>query len=452
MKKENKIPTILGIIILLAGTFLGVFYLNMTQVFKIGASPETSPKDIRVSNISDNSATISWITDGETTDFLNWGAGQNSINKIEKEDSGNTKYFVHNITLTGLNPSTNYFYKINSNGTSYDSGGIPWQFSTGPNIGINSSSFPISGSVITTSGQPSKRTLVYLNVSGYLASTLTSDTGNFVLQLASIRSTDLTSYLQIDPKSTLLEVSAQSGSDGVSSAKIFPQSANPIPAMVLGQVYDLRNQPPNSDGQNPGADLQLPEAATPESKFNTESSTSSAKPTSVILENITEGETVTSTQPQFFGKGPGGENITITVHSETPVTDTVKIPSSGSWSWTPPAGLDPGAHTITISWIDIGGITRNLTRNFVVQAGEVPAFTASQSGSTPTPSSTPVISASPTASGTATPKATITPKPTASASGQPVPITGELTPTLILSIMGIAILIFSFAVWRLAEN
>lgn len=450
MKKENKISTILGIIILLAGTFLGVLYLNMTQVFRIGASPENLPKDIRVSNIGSNATTISWITEGETTGFLNWGTSQNNVGQIVKEDESNSKFFIHSINLTDLSANTNYFYKINSNGTSYDSGGIPWQFTTGAELGMNRLSIPISGSVVTASGQPAKRALVYLNVTGYLASTLTSDTGNFVLQLANARTSDLKSYVQIDLTKTLLEMSVQSGQDGVSSARIFPQSANPIPAIVLGQIYDLRNLPPNTDGQNPGVNLQLPESTAPESKFNTETSTGSAKPTSIILENITEGEIVTSTQPQFFGKGPGGENITITVNSETPVTDTVQIPSNGSWSWTSPAGLAQGAHTITITWIDISGITRSLTRNFIVQAGEAPAFTASQSASTPTPAA--IVSQSPVASPTATPKATTTPKPTASASAQPVPVTGELTPTLILFIMGLVVMTFSFSVWKLAEN
>lgn len=444
MRKKNKIPTILGIIILLAGTFLGVFYLNMTQVFKIGASPQTTPKDIRVSNISDNSATISWITDGETTDFLNWGTTQNNVGRVEQEDGANSKYFVHSITLTGLTANTNYFYRINANGTSYDSGGIPWQFTTGAVLNAGKTSFPISGSIFTSSGQPAKRALVYLNVGGYIASTLTSDTGNFVLQLANIRSSDLQNYAQIDPGGTLLEISVQGGSDGTASAQIFPQSANPVPAMVLGQVYDFKSRGPNSAGQNPGVNLQLPLSATPESKFNVDVSTGSAKPKSVLLENITEGETVTSTQPQFFGKGPGGENITITVHSETPVTGSVQIPANGSWSWTPPSNLAPGAHTITISWVDVSGITRSLTRNFVVQAGEVPAFTASGSGSTASPT--------PTVKPTATPKATLIPTPASTASAQPIPVTGELTPTLVLSIMGIVVMAFSFFVWKLAEN
>lgn len=73
MIKKSKIPTILAIVILLAGTFAGVFYLNFRQVFKIGASTSAQPKDVRISNISDNSATISWTTDSQTSDFLSWG-------------------------------------------------------------------------------------------------------------------------------------------------------------------------------------------------------------------------------------------------------------------------------------------------------------------------------------------------------------------------------------------
>lgn len=440
MHKLNKIPTILGIVILVVGTFAGVFFLKMNQIFQIGASPTNSPKDIRVGNLTDTSATISWATDGSATDFIIWGDSQGNVNKIEKETENDQKFFTHNITLTGLKANTTYYYKINSEGTEYDNQNIPWQFTTGAEITSSQSSFPISGSVITALGKPSSKTLVYMTVEGYLMSTQTSDTGNFVLQLGNARTSDLRNYIQIDPAKTLLDISVTAGPDGVASAQIYPQSAKPIPPMVLGQVYDYRNLQPTDGQESPNANLNLPENSTPESKFKVATTSGSTKPTSVILESITEGEVITSTQPQFFGKGPGGESITITVHSEA-VTDTVTIPNTGSWSWSPPSGLEPGAHTITISWIDTTGITRSLTRNFVVQAGELPAFEA-------TPSQTLAPSGSPAA----TIKPTSTPKPTAIASAAPVPVTGSLTPTLLLSIMGLAVLLFSISVWKIAEN
>ena len=445
MIKTNKIPTILGIIVLLVGTFAGVFFLNMNQVFRIGADTLSTPKNIRMANITDTSATISWSTDKETAAFIVWGAAANNIQKTENETVDNQKFFNHTIDITGLKPNTPYFFKINSDGTEYDNGNIPWQFTTGATLDVNQNSMPISGSVMTSSGQPSSRAIVYMTVGGYLMSTLTSSSGNFVFQLGSARSTDLQSYATVDPAATLLEVSAVGGPGETVSANIFPQSARPIPTMVFGQVYDFRSQPPNGDGQSPNANPNLPENSNTSSKFKVSTSSGTPAPTSVILESLTEGETVTSNQPQFFGKGPGGENITITVHSQDPITQTVQIPKTGSWSWSVPNTLEPGAHTITVSWIDATGITRQLTRDFVVQAGELPSFQASGSA---TPTGSPI----PTTSGTATPKPTLTPKPTATETAQPVPVTGDLTPTLLLFMMGIAVSIFSFSVWKLAEK
>lgn len=442
MKKLSKIPTILGIVILLAGVFAGVFFLNMTQVFRIGADSSSAPKDIRVGNIDDTSVTISWTTDKESVGFVSWGISQGNTGKIEKESETDEKFFNHMVTLSGLSPSSTYYYKINSNGVSFDNGGIPWQFTSGPTLSASKNSMLVSGSVITPSGQPEKRALVYTTINGYLLSTLTSDTGNYVFQIGGVRTTNLSSYAQIDQATTLIEISVQAGPDGMASAQIFPKSANPVPPMVLGKVYDFRSLEANSNDQNPNANLNLPENTTGESKFNVESNSGTPAPTSVILENLTDGETVTSDTPQFLGKGPGGEEITITINSETPITDTVQIPSDGSWSWSPSSALAAGAHTITIAWKDATGITRSLTRNFVVQAGEAPAFTASESGSTASPTASPIGTTSPT----------IVPTPTIAETAEPVPVTGSLTPTLALLIMGVAVTLFSLFVWKTAES
>ena len=461
MIKKNKIPTIIGIVILLVGTFAGVFFLRTNQIFRIGASGAVAPKDIRTGNLSDTSATISWITEDATSAFISWGETQGGLSKTEVESDSDQKFFTHSITLTGLKPDTAYYYKINSEGTNFDNNGIPWQLTTGDGIAVSQNSNPISGSVITATGQPSKRALVYVTVDGYLLSTLTSDAGNFVLQLGSARTSDLKQLAQIDQAKTLLTVSAQAGGGETSSVQIFPRSANPIPPLVLGQVQDYRSMSPNPDGQNPDVDLTLPVGATDESKFNVAVPSEPPKATSVILESIDEGEVVTSSEPQFFGKGPGGETITITIQSEQIPPQTVKITQNGSWSFSPSTPLSEGPHSITISWLDASGITRTLTRNFVVQAGEVPAFVASGSATpTPTPtftpSPTPRVSPSPTPiptfNPTATPIPSVTPRITPTETPETLPVSGNLTPTLLVSIMGIAVIAFSFFVWRMSNS
>jgi hypothetical protein len=444
MKKRATIPTILGIFVLLAGVFAGVFFLRNAQVFKIGASAEATPKDIRISNITDSSVTISWTTDKETVGFINWGNSQNNTSKIENEEANSQKYFSHNVSLTGLTANTNYFYKINSDGTTFDNGGIPWQFTTGGTLEINKTSILLSGNVISATGIPKVKSLVYASVGGYLLSTQTSETGNFVFQLGSVRNPDLKSYAQIDMSSTLVQISVVAPPDGVASAQIFPQSGNPVPTIIIGQVYDFRSSPANNQGGSPNANLNLPQNQNQDSKFNIDVPSSTPKPTSVILESLTEGETINSQKPQFFGKGPSGESIEITVNSQDPISATVEIPKTGSWSYSIPTDLVPGDHSITISWVDASGITRFLKRNFVVQAGEAPAFTASQSGTTTTPN--------PNATATATPKSSLTPSPVATGTAMPVPVTGDFTPTLILFVMGLMVIIFSFTIWKIAEN
>ncbi|MFI5240804.1 MAG: fibronectin type III domain-containing protein, partial [Microgenomates group bacterium] len=220
--KRNKLPTLLGLVILVAATFLGVFLLNGQQIFRLGASGESSPKDIRTSNITDTSLTISWSTDKAVSGFINWGTSSSSVTNIEKEND--EKSFTHSVTVNGLAPEKIVYFKINSDGSVYDKKGIPWQISTGATLGINKSSILLSGSIIVATGEPVRKALVYANVGGYLFSTLTSDTGNYVFQLANTRTQDLSNYLTINESQTLVEIFVQAPPNGVSSAQIVPQS------------------------------------------------------------------------------------------------------------------------------------------------------------------------------------------------------------------------------------
>ncbi len=212
--------------------------------------------------------------------------------------------------------------------------------------------------------------------------------------------------------------------------------------MILGQTHDFKNLPPSESTDIPQASLDAPKMGTPSSGFDIPEGVSTPSASTVTLKSITNNEIVTSVKPEFFGQGPAGTEIQITVESD-PVTDNVTIPTSGEWSWEIPKDLPEGPHTITITWKDASGILRTLTRNFVVQASEGPAFVS-------TPSATPRTTATPSASPSGTPRATITSTPIATSSGTPFPQpdSGSLTPTVLLSIMGIGLIAFSFLLWK----
>ena len=90
MKKKLTIPTILGILFLVVGVVTGVVLLSSRQIFRIGASSDAAPKDVRVSNIDDTGFTVSWVTDKEVAGYVLWGTTQSNTTNIE-----NSIFFIN---------------------------------------------------------------------------------------------------------------------------------------------------------------------------------------------------------------------------------------------------------------------------------------------------------------------------------------------------------------------
>jgi len=435
--KKNNIPTLLGIVLLVFGLAAGILLVQNRQIFRLGTAPQASPKDIRITNITDSSFTISWATDKETGGFILWGETENSLTKTELNEIGEISD-THSVTVQGLFPDKTYYFEISSDGANFDNSGIPWQITTGPELLDQAISNSISGTILTATGTPAEKAIVYVTLAGASPlSTTTSQNGSWVVPISSARNQNLTSFIEINGTTTLIEISVQASSRGVATAQIYPASAKPAPPIILGESMDFKNEPASETGGVPKANINLPDGADPSSGFEVSDDIASPSAETVTLESLDEGEVVTSTEPEFFGEGPPGTAITITIESD-PVTDQTTISSSGSWSWNPPEELSEGSHKITITWRDASGILRTLTRTFVVQAAEGPAFESTPSA---TPTSTPTASPSPTASPTPTASATPTVTPTSTASG--IPDSGNLKPTVLYSIMGLGLIIFS---------
>jgi hypothetical protein len=76
MKKtiwDKRIPTLLGILLIAIGIGLTSFLVNQGVVLTGHASPSTSPQNVRITNITDNSFTVSYNTDGDVIGSLNYG-------------------------------------------------------------------------------------------------------------------------------------------------------------------------------------------------------------------------------------------------------------------------------------------------------------------------------------------------------------------------------------------
>jgi len=84
---KKRIPTILGLLFLGSGLAVGVLIIgNSTGGFFPKASPETTPKKIKVTNVTDSSFTISFITDTAVPGYVKYGVSASKLDQRASDD------------------------------------------------------------------------------------------------------------------------------------------------------------------------------------------------------------------------------------------------------------------------------------------------------------------------------------------------------------------------------
>lgn len=232
MSTGIKIPTLLGIGVLLIGLFGGVFLVSQDQlaIFQTKATKSPEPQKITLVNLSGNSASVYWQTDKAATGFVE--AGPNSslgLTFNDDRDQGAPKpHKLHFVTLTNLLPNTTYYYKIASGANLYPN--QPSSFKTSE-ITSSSTNSPLIGQVVDENLQPVDEALINLNINGDLnLATSTKISGNFVLPLTSL--TEFT----VNTPATLTAF------NGEKSSKVnltLPFSQTALPQIILGKDMDL---------------------------------------------------------------------------------------------------------------------------------------------------------------------------------------------------------------------
>lgn len=240
--RNSRIPTFFAIFILLIGVGSIVFTINQVQGFRSGASGGSIPQDVRITNIRDTSATVSYITDKPSIGIIEYS---NQTGQVFESSATNLSV-THYITLQNLTPSAIYNIRINSAGTFFDNNGSNWQVQT-TSTGSNLTDSIVSGKVLNKENFPAKDAIVYITADvGLAASSQVSDSGNFIASLPAL------------PDSTILQILVEASPSLVANAKIDLKSANPIPTMILGGLYDFEKESTPSASNLPVAPIQLP--------------------------------------------------------------------------------------------------------------------------------------------------------------------------------------------------
>jgi hypothetical protein len=390
---NKRIPTLLGILLITIGIGITTFLVNQNLLLRSNASETEQPQNVRITNITDNSFSVSYETGTQVIGSLNYGKdnklGQQALDDRDQQTGSLVSHTAHNITVRNLDPQTKYYFSITSGQNNYTNGEKLFEVSTGSKLSDSPpQQNPISGKITLIDGTAPKEAIIYITAdNSQVISTLVKTDGTYILPLNSLRTNDLSSYYTFPDNANVKMLVL--GDSLTSNVSLSINQISPIPAIILSKDYDFR--------ENQSSANIIPQTI---ASFPSFSSTSSASQILMLKKN----QEFTDQKPEFKGTAAPREDVKIIIHSDQAVQTTVKTDSSGNWNYRPANDLTPGNHTITIQAKDSSGILQTITQSFVVYAAGQQVLPAVISG-TPTPTPTPISKSKMTP----TPTAKITP-------------------------------------------
>lgn len=425
MKREKRIPTFLGLILLLGTIYLTTKLVSSPKSTSIKASQGCDPINPQITNKTDKSATISFTTSDDCLSGL-------TIENFNYENL-RPKGKIHYFDVDKLDANKNYQFEITINGKKYSANDYIFETAQKPTSPIPASNLAW-GKILTSENNPATQAIVYLNVpGGSPLSALVSSSGHWNISLAVSFNEGLSDWFALPSN---IEENIFVISPGYPSTQIVSNTSrnNPVPDIILGQNSFLSPEAVATDPILPQVNL-----------INTEIDLVSGKPLEIL--NPKTNETINSLKPDIFGTASPNSKLNIKVESPVTLSGEVEVDSSGEWNWSPPQNLTPGEHTITVT----DEKNNKVSKKFIVLAAESsqPAFSASESAlvatSTPTPNPIPTEIAIPTPTKIITPTEIPATIPS-TASG--IPQSGVTFPTFLVLILSLISFYLGFLYYK----
>lgn len=223
-QKKRLYSIVTLVMILLIPISVVAFFLY--EDWRARADPEERPSDVRLSDVTETSAVISWITPDKAVEGWLLYSDQSGVadgSPLSQDDrdvrSGSVeKRTTHYVTLTSLSPDTTYYFVIGSGARTWkDPDGNEFTFKTAAlgSDSIPTTPDPVFGTVTNASDQ---NAIIYITlqkngIKSSPVSTLVNDQGNFEVDLSHIRNANLDDKFLYDDGTEMI-IFAQGGDFG----------------------------------------------------------------------------------------------------------------------------------------------------------------------------------------------------------------------------------------------
>lgn len=421
---EKRIPTLFALLLLVVGVTVSSFLVK-EGIFTVStASPDYTPQDVVITNITDQSFTVSYITADPTVGGVKLEADGVVLMDDRNQGADSKKRISHYVTVRNLKPETEYFFTVVADNQFWDYENNAYRVKTGPEITSPENAQASVEGTITDEGLSQEEIIIYFSVGGYQRlSALTNEDGAYIFELSNLRSDNLDHY-KLLREDSVVNLRATRG-EKRSSVNILYKDSHPVPNIFFGENYDFLASNTVRDA-SATAQLLLP---------------SGIQQSELSVTVPTNGQAFIDSTPTFRGTAPANTQVFIVIDDKPSLSTTSN--GSGLWSYQSTQNLSQGEHLLTVRTNDLLGIQQQKQVVFeVFPSGSIVTQSATPSATptdvpitvTPTtaPTSTPVpaISSSPTPTLTPAPTLLPTVEPTTKPTLSPTPtITPFLTVT-----------------------
>jgi hypothetical protein len=408
MKKglfQKRIPTAFAFIILISGLFVTAFLVQIGIFTSSQATPNEEPQNVSVSNITNNSFTVTFTTLDPTLSAVQINNPDSPSVAFDIRDTqGNQAYINHFITVTNLKPNTQYKFTLLSNGDEYtDNGNLYTATTANGDAPSSGSKYTLSGKVIMPNGEDASDVLLNITIPNAAPiSAITNNQGEYFIPTYLVRNISHDQILTLVPN-TNIDLSAKKG-DLTSNIVYTYTPSSEIPTITLSSNYSFiaGNEEENLSSQS--SLLAIP---------------TGKKTAQILIISPKNGQTYTDEKPQF--KGTALPNSLVTLSTEPDLINVqIRTDPNGNWAYRPAVSLTQGTYTIKLQATDLNGGTKTAASSFTILA----------SGSQIAENATPSAKPTPTQSIVSTPMPTPTVLPTASATTAPTPTIVSVTPIM----------------------
>lgn len=376
----KRFPTLLGLFLISISIGITSYLANRPQLFNPRAQENLFIEDLRISNQTTNSLSISFRTKEKQAVQLRFGTTLKDANVLfdDRDEIGGASrsYKTHHFTAEDLAAGQQYVFSIVSNTQILDNNGLGFTAVTARGAAAiqepGNRIPPIGGTIITQTSSEVTDALVFVIIEGVTNLSATVSQGMFFMPLGTVYLADLTGpYAFRGDEVFLIETVDEYG---VKTAATVPfGSHESVELAMLGSTQNVLSQEERS-----ASGFQKGPQALPQKE--------DLRPQIYSPE---QGDFIIDAKPLFRGSGKPNQRVEIVVESD-PQKAEISTDKNGQWTFQPNLPLEPGQHKVTVRFFDGSNLSQVLEREFQVLAD------GSQVEEPATPSSTPVVSRFPT--------------------------------------------------------